>query len=81
MPTHCYECDAPLEGPICMPCNETEKDKRIAEFRAAIVRLNDVLNEMWGRDDAKDFAPALGAPQIDKLMDAQNAAFALVSRK
>lgn len=53
----------------------------IAELEAAIVRLNDVLNEMWGREDCKEFAAPLGARQIDKIMEAQNAAFALVERK
>ncbi len=58
-----------------------EQRARIAALEAAIVCLNDVLNEMWGREDTKDFAPVLGARQIDKIMDAQNAAFALVEQK
>lgn len=34
MPTHCYECNTPLTGPVCVPCNENEKDRRIAELEA-----------------------------------------------
>ncbi len=57
------------------------ENARVAELELAIVRLNDVLNEMWGRDDCREFAAPLGARQIDKLMAAQNAAFALIGQE
>jgi hypothetical protein len=50
-------------------------EKRVSDLEAAIVRLNDVLNELWGRD------PREWATQIAAIMEAQNAAFVLVGRR
>lgn len=54
---------------------------RIAELEAAIAQMNDALNEIWSRAATKDLVQALGMQQLDKLMAAQNAAFALIGRK
>jgi hypothetical protein len=53
---------------------------RLPALEDAIVKLNDALNELWGRDDCKDFAAPIGVRMLDKIMGAQNYAFSLVSR-
>ena len=53
--------------------------ERLRALEEAVVKLNDALNELWGREDCKDFAAPIGPQMIDKIMNAQNYAFSLVS--
>jgi hypothetical protein len=52
-------------------------DPTCADLIKAVLNLNDVLNEMWGCDDALKVAPILGAKQLGEIMDAQNKAHAI----
>lgn len=76
---------SPCTGHLLWMQDERHKTKRelsaanehIAELEAAIVGLNNTLNELWGRDDQRGVAVAIGTQMLDKIMNAQNLAFSL----